>query len=180
MRVLAVILCLYAIMLSIFGCVCALVMQEARASRLTRGRVFVRRAFTFGGHCVQVLCRATPPGNGDDNSPESSPSSTRHDGTGSLVQNLSANLARRLEERGAETADTVGWDIWEGATELLCEHVAENPRLVQGKRVLEIGAGVGVVGLVAAKCGAKSVVISDYDHGALCIAQGTDSKTSSA
>jgi hypothetical protein len=164
-------MCLYKYR-KILVCVRALVMREARASRLTH-TFFVRRAFTFGGHCVQVLCRATPPGNDDDNSQESSTSSSLHDSTGcSLVQRLSVHLAQQLEELGAETEDTVGWDIWEGATELLCEHVAENPLLVQGKRVLEIGAGVGVVGLIAAKCGARSVVISDYDQGALCIAQG--------
>ena len=42
--------------------------------------------------------------------------------------------------------DTVGWDIWDGATISLCEKLAKNPQLVRGKTVLELGAGVGVVG----------------------------------
>jgi hypothetical protein len=109
----------------------------------------------------------------------------------------------RLLGAGSYTTDTVGWDVWEGATDLLAHHIVQHPELVRGKRILEIGAGVGVVGMVskrnvppqrepevsccdcqttgasrtsrfnpqvAAKCGAHSVVISDYDEGALAIA----------
>ncbi len=55
----------------------------------------------------------------------------------------------RLLEAGSCPTDTVGWDVWEGATDLLAHHLVQNPELVRGKRILEIGAGVGVVGMVS-------------------------------
>lgn len=42
---------------------------------------------------------------------------------------------------------------------LVCRLLVENPRLVEGKEVLEIGAGTGLCGIVAAKLGAAQVTI---------------------
>lgn len=39
----------------------------------------------------------------------------------------------------------------------------DNPLLVAGKRVLDIGAGSGLVGIAAAKSGAASVLAADID-----------------
>ena len=41
------------------------------------------------------------------------------------------------------------------------------PSFVQGKRVLELGAGLGAVGLAAATAGAASVLLTDYDEDVL-------------
>ena len=42
--------------------------------------------------------------------------------------------SHRLGALGAKTEDTVGWDIWQGATTLLCQHLVRHPELVCGKR----------------------------------------------
>lgn len=62
-----------------------------------------------------------------------------------------------------------GMQLW-AAAEALVSRLALEPALVKDKRVLEIGAGVGFVGLVAAHLGAAQVVQTDYhpDCLALC------------
>lgn len=52
---------------------------------------------------------------------------------------------------------------WAGG-QALARHILDNPALVDGKRVLDIGAGSGLVGLAAAKSGAKSVLAADIDE----------------
>eukprot|EP00962_Isochrysis_galbana_P043323 scaffold16459_cov111-Isochrysis_galbana.AAC.4 len=37
------------------------------------------------------------------------------------------------------------------------------PAFWRGKRVLELGAGCGACGIVAARCGARRVVLTDYE-----------------
>lgn len=44
---------------------------------------------------------------------------------------------------------------------LLARHLCETPSLVQGKSCVELGSGIGMVGLVAAALGASSVVLTD-------------------
>ena len=51
---------------------------------------------------------------------------------------------------------------WAGG-QALARHVLDNPHLVAGKRVLDIGAGSGLVAIAAAKAGAASVLASDID-----------------
>lgn len=57
--------------------------------------------------------------------------------------------------------DGVGAKVWTVA-HTLCQEMAENHQIVAGQSVLEIGAGCGPCGLLAAKIGASEVVISDY------------------
>ena len=45
------------------------------------------------------------------------------------------------------------------------------PSFVQGKRVLELGSGLGAVGLSAATAGAASVLLTDYDEEVLGFAR---------
>ncbi|KAJ1475544.1 hypothetical protein T484DRAFT_1909513, partial [Baffinella frigidus] len=116
------------------------------------GRVASRR-FVFGGSVeLDILCRAAPSEEGE----AARAGEQELDGLSAL--------------RGEDVCDTIGWDLWEGATAKLCELLVAFPEIVRGKRCVEIGAGVGVVGLVAAKLGAKSVLVTDYDAGALAIA----------
>ena len=42
--------------------------------------------------------------------------------------------ACRLGELASASHDTVGWDVWEGATQLLCQHLVLHAELVHGKR----------------------------------------------
>lgn len=58
-----------------------------------------------------------------------------------------------------------GLMLWASAIGL-AEWLTENPKAVAGKQVLEIGAGIGLVGLVAASLGAE-VVQTDYQTEAL-------------
>lgn len=54
-----------------------------------------------------------------------------------------------------------GLRVWPSAR-VLAEHVLNNDRLdVQGKRILELGAGTGAVGLACCVAGAAHVVLSD-------------------
>ena len=57
--------------------------------------------------------------------------------------------------------DGVGAKVWTVA-HTLCQELVENPSMILGKSVLEIGAGCGPCGLLASKLGAHEVVISDY------------------
>ena len=60
-----------------------------------------------------------------------------------------------------------GFLLWESAIGL-ARHLAAHPALVAGKRVLELGAGVGLPGLVAASLGAE-VWQTDHQPGALSL-----------
>jgi len=52
---------------------------------------------------------------------------------------------------------------WAGG-QALARYILDNPGTVKGKRVLDIGAGSGMVGLAAVKSGAKSVLAADIDE----------------
>jgi predicted nicotinamide N-methyase len=51
---------------------------------------------------------------------------------------------------------------WAGG-QALARYILDNPVLVRGKRVLDIGAGSGLVGLAAGKAGAAHVLAADID-----------------
>ena len=51
---------------------------------------------------------------------------------------------------------------WAGG-QALARYVLDNHHLVRGKRVLDIGAGSGLVGIAASKAGATSVLAADID-----------------
>ncbi len=57
--------------------------------------------------------------------------------------------------------DGLGSKVWLMA-HVLAREVISYPQLVRGKRVLEIGAGCGLNGIVAAKCGALEVNFTGY------------------
>eukprot|EP01060_Flectonema_neradi_P011567 TRINITY_DN18623_c0_g1_i1.p1 TRINITY_DN18623_c0_g1~~TRINITY_DN18623_c0_g1_i1.p1 ORF type:complete len:391 (+),score=64.37 TRINITY_DN18623_c0_g1_i1:30-1175(+) len=52
--------------------------------------------------------------------------------------------------------------IWKVAI-LLSKHLVANADLVKGKRVVELGSGIGLVGIVASALGATDSVITDVD-----------------
>ncbi|CAN0225805.1 unnamed protein product, partial [Ectocarpus sp. 8 AP-2014] len=53
-----------------------------------------------------------------------------------------------------------GQRLWEGSL-LLCAYLVELD--LQGKSVLELGAGTGIVGMLAAKLGAQTLILTDGD-----------------
>lgn len=55
---------------------------------------------------------------------------------------------------------------WAGGT-VLARHFLDRPETVNGLRVLDLGAGSGVVGIAAAKAGAASVIAADIDRNAI-------------
>lgn len=48
------------------------------------------------------------------------------------------------------------------AAEILCEYLTQNQQLMLGKKVLEVGAGQGLVGMLSSLWSARTV-ITDYD-----------------
>ena len=58
---------------------------------------------------------------------------------------------------------STGMSIWRGS-EVLAEYLKQNPEIVHKKSVLEIGAGVGLVGLTAHHLGASRVLWTDGDE----------------
>ena len=52
--------------------------------------------------------------------------------------------------------------LWPGGAALIA-HLAANPALVSGQRVLDLGAGSGLVGIAAARLGAAQVLASETD-----------------
>ncbi|KAI8111253.1 hypothetical protein M9434_004825 [Picochlorum sp. BPE23] len=58
--------------------------------------------------------------------------------------------------------DGVGAKVWRVAR-IMCQKMVDDPALcVEGKDVLEVGAGCGACGFLAGKMGAHQVVVSDY------------------
>jgi len=70
------------------------------------------------------------------------------------------------EERGLLDGDPSWAHVWPSAA-ALSAHVASKPQLVSHKRVAEMGAGLGICGLVAGAVGAQSVLLLDREPRAL-------------
>ncbi|MDE2183114.1 MAG: methyltransferase [Alphaproteobacteria bacterium] len=68
------------------------------------------------------------------------------------------------EELEAEGVPPPYWAFaWAGG-QALARHILDNPEHVRGKRVLDFGAGSGLVAIAAAKAGAASVDAADIDR----------------
>jgi predicted nicotinamide N-methyase len=133
--------------------------------------------FTFGNHTLTVECRKTLEqtinfqltvqceipelfeslrgfGGGFPESSSSSSSSSREEKGDGLE-----NVVDDIEDT---PPDYLGLDIWPAALEL-CGYLKDHPTIVEGASVAELGAGVGLPALLAARLGATRVVISDYE-----------------
>src|SRR5580693_565220 len=67
------------------------------------------------------------------------------------------------EELGALGLPPPFWAFaWAGG-QALARYVLDNPALVAGKRVLDFGAGSGIVALAAARAGAAEILAADID-----------------
>ena len=88
-----------------------------------------------------------------------------------LVPEIKLHLASEVvplwrateEELAASGLPPPYWAFaWAGG-QALGRYLLDHPEMVRGKRVLDIGAGSGLVGLAAAKAGAAEVLAADID-----------------
>ncbi len=85
------------------------------------------------------------------------------------LKNMEEHFVSLLNQEDLEVKDLPFWaKIWE-ASFLLAYFMGKQP-VALGRRILEIGAGIGVVGIYAALCGHR-VVISDINEEALLFAR---------
>jgi predicted nicotinamide N-methyase len=63
------------------------------------------------------------------------------------------------------------WAFCWASGQVLARHILDNPALVKGKRVMDFGAGSGVVAVACVKAGAKQVIACDVDPDALLSCQ---------
>ena len=68
----------------------------------------------------------------------------------------------RVRVRELALGRGVGAKLWRAAS-MLSDRLFEDPAFVQGQSVLELGAGVGLCGLLAAKLGARRVALTDFE-----------------
>lgn len=68
--------------------------------------------------------------------------------------------------------DTTCTTVWDGAV-LLADYLKADPSVVRGKNVLELGSGVGLVGLVSACLGAKYVELTDLPEAVHLLSENT-------
>ena len=77
---------------------------------------------------------------------------------------LELRNAERTKVTVSESAEEIGSRVWDCAI-LMSQwfaHLAErDPTMFKGKRILELGSGTGLLGIVCAKLGAELVVLSD-------------------
>jgi hypothetical protein len=74
------------------------------------------------------------------------------------------NIMSTISLRGnaEDYTNSTGMTVWAGS-EVLCDYLVTHPSLVKEKKVLELGAGMGLCGTVAHKLGASSVCLTDGD-----------------
>ena len=78
-------------------------------------------------------------------------------------QRSGLRLSLLEEQRGQLTRGTTGLVSWQGAAALL--DWAEWSGLLAGKRVLELGSGLGQFGLTAVQClSVKHLTLTDFHH----------------
>lgn len=73
-----------------------------------------------------------------------------------------SGLGRLAEIRGIAAGAPYWAYHWNGGV-ALARYLLDNPGLVAGRRVLDLGAGSGIVGIAAAMAGATDVLAADID-----------------
>ena len=89
----------------------------------------------------------------------------------SLLALNSKSLVLDTQQVGTFWQQLSYWAFAWAAGQGLAQHILANPELVRGKRVLDCGCGSGLVGIAAAKAGARSVLCCDTDPLALIASQ---------
>lgn len=73
-----------------------------------------------------------------------------------------SNLWRLTGKRGKGPPPYWAY-VWAGGA-VLARHFLDRPQSVRGRRVLDLGAGGGIVGIAAMKAGAASVIAAEIDR----------------
>ncbi|MDQ6434797.1 50S ribosomal protein L11 methyltransferase [Mesorhizobium sp. LHD-90] len=74
-----------------------------------------------------------------------------------------ASGLRRLAEKGGKQRPPYWAYQWAGGL-ALARYILDHPETVAGRRVLDLGAGSGLVGIAAAKAGASAIVAAESDR----------------
>ncbi|KAG4095033.1 S-adenosyl-L-methionine-dependent methyltransferase [Neocallimastix lanati (nom. inval.)] len=72
------------------------------------------------------------------------------------------NILKLLEDKSMISKGTTGLRTWEASLRL-AEYFIQNPTLCQNKNIIELGSGIGLLSLICAKLGAKSVLATDVN-----------------
>ena len=67
-----------------------------------------------------------------------------------------------FKEENGQTLNSTGLTIWR-ASHLLCDYLVANPEFVKGKKVLELGAGLGLCGILSYHLQANKITLTDGD-----------------
>ncbi|MER8402708.1 methyltransferase [Mesorhizobium sp. M0306] len=86
---------------------------------------------------------------------------TAHPGSG--LRRLVEWNQHGIEEDGPEPEPPYWAYVWAGGA-VLARYIMDRPETVVGRRVLDLGAGSGLVGIAAAKAGASEVVAAEIDR----------------
>lgn len=96
-----------------------------------------------------------------------------------LSRNIALNVCREqtldhavLVGDAGSGGDATGLMVWAGSY-ALCSFIVEHCRVLEGKSVIELGTGCGLLGSLAALCGAQDVILTDSNEGALELARQT-------
>ncbi|PSC67978.1 lysine methyltransferase METTL21B [Micractinium conductrix] len=147
------------------------------AESAERGR---QRRFEFGGPqptAVTLLCREPPEAQAGKTltwqlaGPAAPPAGKPNEqsvGSGGARGSGSCAAAAPAP---ATHPDLIGLDIWP-ASIALGRYLSAHRQLVAGQAVLEVGAGVGLVGLLCAQLGAGSVLLTDNEPAVLSLLEG--------
>lgn len=80
-----------------------------------------------------------------------------------LHKALPSSRVGRLAERDEDGFGSPYWAYHWGGGLALARHVLDHPETVAGRRVLDLGAGSGLVAIAAAKSGAAAVTAAEID-----------------
>ncbi|MER8523192.1 50S ribosomal protein L11 methyltransferase [Mesorhizobium sp. M0598] len=89
---------------------------------------------------------------------------TAHPGSG--LRRLLEWNQHATEEDGPEPEPPYWAYVWAGGA-VLARYIFDRPETVAGRRVLDLGAGSGLVGIAAEKAGASAVIAAEIDHNAV-------------
>lgn len=84
-----------------------------------------------------------------------------------LVDPISMQRPFTLDEIRSIWDNTAYWAFCWASGQILARYILQNPEHVKGKKILDFGAGSGVVAIAAMKAGAKEVIACDIDKDAL-------------
>lgn len=88
-----------------------------------------------------------------------------------LVDPITMSRPFTLDEIRSIWENTAYWAFCWASGQVLAKYILDNPELVRGKKVLDFGAGSGVVTIAAMKAGARKAIACDIDQDALISCQ---------